>query len=58
MKVEMLPGLDNVVRFPIERRVTPSMEVMFPSPILPIFGRLNPPTACAVCASVLLPASP
>ena len=28
MNVEMLPGLDNVVRFPIELRVAPSMEVI------------------------------
>lgn len=29
MNVEMLPGLDNVVRFPIELRVAPSMEVIY-----------------------------
>ncbi len=29
MNVEMLPGLDNVVRFPIEHRVAPSMEVIY-----------------------------
>lgn len=29
MNVEMLPGLDNVVRFPIELRVTPSIEVIY-----------------------------
>jgi len=29
VNVEMLPGLDNVVRFPIELRVAPSMEVIF-----------------------------
>ncbi len=29
MNVEMLPGLDNVVRFPIELRVAPSMEVLY-----------------------------
>jgi len=29
VNVEMLPGLDNVVRFPIEHRVAPSMEVIY-----------------------------
>ncbi len=29
MNVEMLPGLDNVVRFPIELWVAPSMEVIY-----------------------------
>ncbi len=29
MNVEMLPGLDSVVRFPIELRVAPSMEVIY-----------------------------
>jgi len=29
VNVEMLPGLDNVVRFPIELRVAPSMEVIY-----------------------------
>jgi len=29
VNVEMLPGLDNVVRFPIELRVAPSMEVLY-----------------------------
>jgi len=29
VKVEMLPGLDNVVRSPIELRVAPSMEVIY-----------------------------
>ena len=29
MNVEMLPELDNVVRFPIELRVAPSMEVIY-----------------------------
>jgi len=29
MNVEMLPGLANVVRFPIELRVAPSMEVIY-----------------------------
>ena len=29
MNIEMLPGLDNVVRFPIEVRVAPSMAVLY-----------------------------
>ena len=29
MNIEILPGLDNVVRFPIELRVAPSMEVLY-----------------------------
>ena len=29
MNIEMLPGLDNVVRFPIELRVAPSMAVLY-----------------------------
>lgn len=29
MNIEMLPGLDNVVRFPVELRVVPSMEVLY-----------------------------
>ena len=29
MNIEMLPGLDNVVRFPIELRVTPSIAVLY-----------------------------
>ncbi len=29
MNVEMLPGLDNVIRFPIELRVAPSMKVIY-----------------------------
>ena len=29
MNIEMLPGLDNVVRFPVELRVAPSMEVLY-----------------------------
>lgn len=28
MNIEMLPGLDNVVRFPIEQRLTPSIDVI------------------------------
>ena len=29
MSIELLPGLGNVVRFPLERRVAPSMELVF-----------------------------
>ena len=29
MNIEMLPGVDNVVRFPIEVRVAPSMAVLY-----------------------------
>lgn len=29
MSIELLPGLTNVVRFPLERRVAPSMELVF-----------------------------
>jgi len=29
VNIEMLPGLDNVVRFPIELRVAPSMDVIY-----------------------------
>lgn len=29
MNIELLPGLDNVVRFPIELRVAPSMDVIY-----------------------------
>lgn len=28
MNIEMLPGLDNVVRFPIEQRLAPSMDII------------------------------
>lgn len=28
MRVEMLPGTDNVVRFPVERRARPTLELM------------------------------
>ena len=29
MNIELLPGLTNVVRFPLEQRVAPSMELIF-----------------------------
>ena len=29
MNIEMLPGLDNVVRFPVEMRAAPSMELLY-----------------------------
>ena len=29
MNIELLPGLTNVIRFPIELRAAPSMDVLY-----------------------------
>jgi hypothetical protein len=29
MRIEFLPGMDNVIRFPVERRRTPSVELLY-----------------------------